>query len=326
MGRVSKRPPRFFAAMIGLSIGLSACSGLSPQLAPPDIEAMEQVVSREDREALYTENSIYRHYEPQGLRYTRGTHLGSSKRSWQSLEAILRSDRNSSEALPTRKLRAARILIALTLVSSMVMVAGISASAREGFDFKNLNGGGGLLIGGGLASVGLAVGAGVSYNQARKGYDHAVDVYNDSLGMRLGVLTPEGEYRPPPGVVVDEEGFVLLDDGEEERPARVTYLPQAALPVAAREQGQAPLPRLSVELFNEGIGISRAAIRQECTGSVEAGRSIVAEVMIDGPSGRVVQVVADNDLGGTCVASQLFLAVFPPIEAQQQAFSITLRF
>ncbi len=313
--------------MIGLSLGLSACSGLSPQLAPPDIEAMEQVVSREDREALYTESSIYRHYEPQGLRYTKGTHLGSTKRSWQSLEAILRSDRNSSEALPTRKLRAARILTALTLVSSMVMVAGISASAREGFDFKNLNGAGGLLIGGGLASVGLAVGAGVSYNQARKGYDHAVDVYNDSLGMRLGVLTPEGEYRPPPGVIVDEEGFVLLDDGDEERPARVVYLPQAALPVAGPKQGQAlPLPRLSVELFNEGVGVSRAAIRQECTESVEAGRSIIAEVMIDGPSGHVVQVVADNDPGGACVASQLFLAVFPPIVGQEQAFSITLRF
>ncbi len=312
--------------MIGLTLGLSACSGLTPQLAPPDIEAMEQVVSREEREALYTEHSIYRHYEPQGLRYTKGTHPAATKRSWQSLEAILRSDRNSSEALPTRKLRAARVLTALTLVSSMVMVAGIAASARDGSNFKNLNGASGMLIGGGLGSVGFAVGAGISYNQARKGYDHAVDVYNDSLGMRLGVLTPEGEYRPPPGVVVDEEGFILLDDGDEGRVVRIVYLPDVDLSVAGPEQGQVPQPRLSVELFNEGVGISRQAIRRECTDLVEAGRSIVAEVMIDGPSGRVVQVVADNDAGGGCVASQLFLAVFPPVAVPQQAFSITLRF
>ena len=326
MGRVFKRPPRFFAATFGLMLGLSACSGLSPQLTPPDLQAMEQVVSREEREALYTEHSIYRHYEPQGIRYTKGTHPGSHKRSWQSLEAILRSDRNSSEALPTRKLRTARVLTALTLVSSMVMVAGIAASARDASNFKNLTGSSALLIGGGLASVGFAVGAGVTYNQARKGYDHAVDVYNDSLGMRLGVLTAEGEYRPPPGVVVDEEGFILLDDGDDNHALRIVYLPDAALSVAGPQQEQVPQPRLSVELFNEGVGISRQAIRRECTDLVEAGRSIVAEVMIDGPSGRVVQVVADNDVGGACVASQLFLAVFPPVAAPQQAFSITLRF
>lgn len=326
---VLKRPPRLIAGMLGLGLALSVggCSNLSPQLDPPDIAAMEKVASRAEREALYNEHSIYRHYEPQGVRYTKGTHPGSVKRSWQSLEAILRSDQNSSEALPTRKLRAARILTALTLVSSMVMIAGIAASAREGLDFKNLGGTGALLLGGGIGSAGFAVGGGISYNQARKGYDRAVDVYNDSLGMRLGLSTPQGDYKPPPGVMVDEDGFILLDDGDPGL-TQIIYLPEGPLPapIASPSDGAALPASLTPGQLDAGVINSKKAIRRECRTLVEAGRTIIAEVTIDGPSGTVAQVVADNDAGGACVASQLFSARFPAIGSRQQAFSITLRF
>jgi catechol 2,3-dioxygenase-like lactoylglutathione lyase family enzyme len=308
---------------LGLALSVGGCSNLSPQLDPPDIAAMEQVASRAEREALYNEHSIYRHYEPQGVRYTKGTHPGSVKRSWQSLEAILRSDQNSSEALPTRKLRTARILTALTLVSSMVMIAGIAASAREGLDFKNLGGTGALLLGGGIGSAGFAVGGGISYNQARKGYDHAVDVYNDSLGMRLGVLTPNGDYRPPSDVVVDDEGFVVLSD--DEGPKRIVYLPEGPRPAPSPTADELRPASLTPADIEAGLADAKMAAVRECS-SLANGREVVADVTVDGPSGAVVQVIADNDPAGACVASQLFSARFPAIGARQQAFSITLRF
>ena len=68
------------------------------------------------------------------MRYTKGTSERSEKRSWQSLDVVLRSDAAASEALPYRKLRLARLFTALGIVSSVVAVAGIAASAREGLD------------------------------------------------------------------------------------------------------------------------------------------------------------------------------------------------
>jgi catechol 2,3-dioxygenase-like lactoylglutathione lyase family enzyme len=311
------------ATTLGLSLGLGGCAALNPQLDPPDIAALEQVADRAEREGLYTENSIYRHYEPQGVRYTKGNHPGSTKRSWQSLDAILRSDRNSSEALPTKQLRRARIFTALTLISSMVMIAGASASAREGLDFKNVGGAGALLLGGGIATVGFAIGGGVSYNQARKGYDKAVDVYNDSLGMRLGVLTPGGDYRPPSDVVVDEEGFVVLSD--DEGPKRIVYLPEGPRPAPSPTADELRPASLTPADIEAGLADAKMAAVRECS-SLANGREVVADVTVDGPSGAVVQVIADNDPAGACVASQLFSARFPAIGARQQAFSITLRF
>ena len=39
-------------------------------------------------------------------------------------------------------------------------------------------------------------------------------IYNDSLALRLGIADADGEFKPPPGVLVDEEGFILLDQKE----------------------------------------------------------------------------------------------------------------
>jgi hypothetical protein len=213
---------------------------LSPQLDPPDIAAMEQVVDRGERERLYTEQSIYRRQLPQGVRYTKGNNPQSVPRSWQSLDLILRSDRDASEALPLRKIRASRVLTALTAISTMALVAGISMSAREGLDFRRLTGTSALLLSGGAMTLGFGMGAGITYNQARVGYDRAVDIYNDSLGMRLGVLKPSGEYKPPSGVLVDDEGFILLDDASAGPlpPVSSTRVPKRPAPA----EGATPAP------------------------------------------------------------------------------------
>ncbi|MEN9222610.1 MAG: endonuclease III [Thermostichus sp. BF3_bins_97] len=144
---------------------------MSPQLGPTDFAALEQVEDREERERLYTQNAIYRHSLPQGTRYTKGTSRTAERRSWQSLDAILRSDRNASAALPYKNLRRARIFTALTITSVLVAVAGTAASAREGLDFSEMNGTGAILLGGGLASVGIAIAAGVFYGKTKKGYE-----------------------------------------------------------------------------------------------------------------------------------------------------------
>ena len=119
-------------ALVGLAA--SGCTVLSPQLDPPDIAALEQVADRDERERLYADLMIVRHAEPQGVRYTRGSHPLSVKRSWHSLDAILRSDANASEALPTRTIRTSRVLTALTAISALAVVSGVAVSAREGLD------------------------------------------------------------------------------------------------------------------------------------------------------------------------------------------------
>lgn len=197
--------------MLGLAQAGSGCMALTPQLPPTDYQALEQVEDRQEREQLYVENTIYAHAEPQGMRYTKGTNAAATKRSWQSLDAVLRSDATASSALPTRQLRLSRLFTALTIVASIVTVAGAAASAREGLNLGELNGTGGLMLGGGLAALGFGISAGVFYGKAKKGYQNAVDVYNDSLGMRLGILDPQGEYIPPKGTLVDEQGRVMLE-------------------------------------------------------------------------------------------------------------------
>ncbi|HET6585295.1 MAG TPA: hypothetical protein VFG69_17675 [Nannocystaceae bacterium] len=220
---------------------------LSPQLPPTDYAALEQVDDRAERERLYAESAIVRHREPQGIRYTKGTNPDAEKRSWQSLDVVLRSDMNSSAALPVKKLRAARILTALAIAASIVTVGGIAASAREGLDLKHLNGTGGVLLGGGLATVAFGIAAGIVYSRARRDYDRAVDIYNDSLGVRLGIYAPDGKYIPPRGVLVDEEGYIILDEperaitGPREQPAAPKVeTPPAETPPAETPPATAP--------------------------------------------------------------------------------------
>jgi len=187
---------------------------LSPQLRPTDFDHLETLTDREEREQAYEDNAIYVHDEPQGLRYTKGQSPRATKRSWQSLDAILHSDASASAALPTREMRISRLFTALTVVAGILTVAGTAASAREGLDLGQLNGTGAVLLGGGLASVGFGITAGVFYGRTKQGYEQAVGLYNDSLAVRLGLNTPAGAYIPPAGVLVDEEGFIVLDERE----------------------------------------------------------------------------------------------------------------
>jgi hypothetical protein len=195
-----------------LCVTLGGCMTLAPQLEPTDFARVEQAQTRGERDRALRDNTIYRHQEPQGTRYTKGNVDGTPKRSWQSLDVILRSDENSSAALPAKQLRRSRVFTALAIASSILFVAGVAATARDGFDFKKPSGGNAVLLGGALGSVAFAVVAGILYRRSARGYDRAVDVYNDSLGLRLGVMTPEGGYIPPPDVMVDKDGFVITED------------------------------------------------------------------------------------------------------------------
>lgn len=223
------RRPSVLAATLCLCA--SGCMALTPQLPPTEYAKIEATADRAERERLLKENWVFRHEEPQGARFTKGQHPMSTKRSWQSLDVVLRSDRNSSDALPYRELRRSRIFAALTAVSALLFIAGGAATARTGFDFKEFNGGNAILLGGALASVGFAVAAGVYYRRAQTGYERAVNIYNDSLGMRLGLLTPNGDYIPGENVAVDAEGYILTED--------------ATTSVGGRKiEGPSPLPPL----------------------------------------------------------------------------------
>src|SRR5262249_53482796 len=53
------------------------------------------------------------------------------------------------------------------------------------------------------------------YSRAKRDYDRAVDIYNDSLGVRLGLYTPDGKYIAPRGALVDKDGYIILDQPED---------------------------------------------------------------------------------------------------------------
>lgn len=186
---------------------------LTPQLQPTDFAKLETIKDRAEREKALKDNWIFRHEEPQGTRYTKGLHPLATKRSWQSLDAVLRSEKNSAEALPYKELRRSRIFAALTAVTGLLFIASGAATAREGFDFQKLNGANSVMLTSVLATVGFAIAAGVFFRRAEKGYARAVNIYNDSLGMRLGLLTPQGDYIPPADAAVDAEGYILTDEG-----------------------------------------------------------------------------------------------------------------
>lgn len=212
--------------------GTSGCMGLTPQLHPTDVAALEQIEDYDERNLAYNENAIYRQKDARGVRYVKGTRLGARPRSWQSLDLILRSDRNSAAALPEKKLRAARVLTGFLVASGVVLIGGISASAREGLDLERLNGTGAVLLGGGVSTLAFGIATGVVWGQAKKGYEQAVDVYNDSLALRLGIADAEGNYEPPEGVLVDEEGFIILDQKELSVPQLRAEPPPPAIPQA----------------------------------------------------------------------------------------------
>ncbi len=201
-------------AVLAASVSLSGCMSLTPQLHPTDIAELEQIEDREEREQAYIDNSIIRIDDARGIRYTKGQRVGARPRNWQSLDLVLRSDRNSAAALPEKKIRAARVLTGFMIASALVVVGGIASSAREGLDLTRPTGTSAVLIGGAASSLAFGIATGVVWGQARRGYENAVDVYNDSLALRLGISDAEGQYRPPEGVLVDEEGFIILDQRE----------------------------------------------------------------------------------------------------------------
>ncbi len=222
---------------------------LTPQLRPTDFDKLETVAERTEREQAYADNAIYRHDEPQGTRYTKGTSVMATKRSWQSLDAILRSDASASAALPTREMRISRLFTALTVVAGILSVAGTAASAREGLELQRLNGTGAVLLGGGLAAVGFGITSGIFYGKTKKGYEQAVDIYNDSLGVRLGLNTPSGAYVPPHGVLVDKNGYIVLDEREHalEEPDPEAAPGPAEAPVDEATGAEQPLEPEAVE-------------------------------------------------------------------------------
>jgi hypothetical protein len=247
-------------SLIGL--GLAGCMSIAPQLHPTDVEALEQIDAREDREAAYEDNLIYRQSDARGVRYVKGQRVGARARSWQSLDAVLRSDRNSAAALPDRPLRVARVLTGLLATSAIVLVGGIAASAREGLDLSRITGTSAILLTGGVLTIGFGVGTGVAYGRAKKGYDRAVDIYNDSLGLRLGLYDAEGQYRPPPGVLVDEEGFIILDQRELLLPGAAPEPPAPEPPAPIETQPIGPSPRVDPPAPTESPkpSVSRASL------------------------------------------------------------------
>ncbi len=242
MGSVAPRL-RVAAALVGVSMALSpvGCMTLAPQLPPTDFEQLEQVDDRQERETQYAEQQIYKQELPQGTRYTKGTDTTATPRSWQSLDVVLRSDANAAAALPTRQMRRSRLFAALTVAAGILTIAGAAASAREGLNLGDIDPAGGVLLGGGLATVGFAITSGVFYGKSRRGYEQAVDVYNDSLGMRLGLLDGKGNYIPPSGALVDEDGNVILDPGDVATPPVRAPLP-VVTPAPTLEPAPEPEP------------------------------------------------------------------------------------
>lgn len=233
------------------------CMTLTAQLPPTDFAELEKIEDRDEREQQYAEQQIYTEDMPQGTRYTKGTDP-STPRSWQSLDVVLHSDASAASSLPKRQLRRSRLFAALTVAAGILTIAGAAASAREGLNLGDIDPAGGVLLGGGLATVGFAITSGVFYGKSRQGYENAVDIYNDSLGMRLGLLDGEGNYLPPRGALVDADGNVVLDPGEQLRPAPPPVTEPAAATEAVAEPVE-PAPETPAETAAEAASPEAAA-------------------------------------------------------------------
>ena len=192
---------------MALSFG---CTSLVSQIPPSNLAELERLESRESRETAFTENRIVVHNRINGLRYTKGDDLNTPESDWQSLDLVLRSDRVSAAAIPNNSRKNANIMIGMAAVGGLAMTTGIAATAGQGLDTTRMTPPGAMLLGGALVAVAFSVAAGVLYGKMRKDYQRAVDVYNASLSMRLGLATSGGEYRPPGEVLVDPDGFVVL--------------------------------------------------------------------------------------------------------------------
>jgi len=199
---------------LGLAVSATGCLGVTSQLHPTDIRALEQLEDFDERNQAYNDNAIYRRSDARGTRYVKGQRMGARPRSWQSLDLILRSDRNSAAALPEKKIRTARVLTGLLVASGIVLLGGIAASAREGLDLTRLNGTGAILLAGGASAVGFGIASGVVWGQAKAGYEDAVPLYNDSLSLRLGITDADGNFKVPDNLLIDEDGFMILDQKE----------------------------------------------------------------------------------------------------------------
>jgi hypothetical protein len=250
------------AAVLAVALSASGCMGLTPQLHPTDIAALEQLEDRDAREQAYIDNSIIRTSDARGIRYTKGYRVGARPRSWQSLDLILRSDRNSAAALPENKIRAARVLTGFMIASALVVVGGIASSAREGLDLSRPTGTSAILIGGAAGSLAFGIATGIVWGQARRGYEDAINVYNDSLALRLGISDANGEYRPPEGVLVDEEGFIILDQRE-------LSSPEMRAPELVNPPAPEPLPIVPVPMGPAPIGAKPVEPTQGDPGEIE---------------------------------------------------------
>ena len=187
----------FARGLCGLALVCStACTSVSPQLAPTDYRQLEQLEALEERQRAYAENAIYPVQSARGLRFVKGTSPYADARDWKGLDLILRSDARSAAMLPVRPFLWSRILLAFALSSGAVAVTGLLASERTGFDSGNMNGPAFMLVGGGVGAFAFGLASGMVFQQAKYEYHRAVDVYNDSLGLRLGLLGPDGRYDP----------------------------------------------------------------------------------------------------------------------------------
>ena len=122
------------AAHSTVLLSVAGCMSLQPQLPPTDFAELERISDREEREVAYAEHAIVEHKTSTGIRYTKGTHPNATKRGWQSLDKVLRSDASSAAALPVKKARRARFLAAMAGITGIATIAGFSATAREGLD------------------------------------------------------------------------------------------------------------------------------------------------------------------------------------------------
>lgn len=186
------------------------CTAIVSQIPPSDLNALDTLESREDRERAYEQNRIVVKERLNGTRYTKGDQVNTPESDWQSLDLMLRSDPNAARALPDKTRTKAQVMVGMASVGGLATVAGIAGTAGQGLDTTRLTGSGVLLIGGAVTTVAFTIAAGVLYGKMRKDYRRAVDVYNASLSMRLGLSEGDGTYRPPGNVLVDPDGFIVL--------------------------------------------------------------------------------------------------------------------
>ena len=177
-----------------------------------------------------------------------------------------------------------------------------------------------MLVAGGVAPLCVGSGAGITFNRARKGYDAAVDVYNESLGMRLGIYDAAGNYRPPAGVLVDSEGYILLgDDGGPLPPVSAGRVPRPAA------EPSLP-PALTAEDAGDAIADAQARAITACGALATPGALVELTVTVSGATGEVLAVESPATPLAECVAAEVQRARFPRFAAPSQVIAAQIRF